>query len=247
MKKVLFKLFIALFVIPVSVAGVLHFLNTQGFFNLQNIEVVVVNEDLQKKFVTPLKLNLEQSLKPIIGTSLWSLDLQKVAGELAKEKWIERHQITRRWPATMRVEVQAHEVQFLFLSKDGSMHPIVKDGSYLPIVTAQTAPNVAILHGQVFEKNSEMRKKAVQVLNKIPNDGKFSSKTIAEIQYDSKDGFWATLVQSGIKVKMGEDRIDLKSKRVSQVLEYLEHRQLEVRVIDADLSKKVLVRLRKGP
>lgn len=247
MKKVLLKLFIAVFVIPVSVAGVLHFLNQQGFFNLQTIEVVVVNGDAQKKFVEPLKLNLEQNLKIFANISLWSLELNEVAKVLAKEKWIERHQVSRRWPATMRVEVQAFEVQLLFLAKDGSMLPVVEDGSYLPATLAQTAPDVAILHGQIFEKNPEMRKKAVSILKQIPLEGKFSAKSIAEVQYDNKEGFWATLVQSGIKVKMGEDHINLKSQRVAQVLEYLERRQLEARVIDADLSKKVLVRLRKGP
>ena len=41
--------------------------------------------------------------------------------------------------------------------------------------------------------------------------------------------------------------IPIKAQRVSQVLEYMETRQLEARVIDANLSKKVLVRLRKDP
>jgi cell division protein FtsQ len=39
----------------------------------------------------------------------------------------------------------------------------------------------------------------------------------------------------------------LKAARVAQVIEYMETRQLEARVIDANLSKKVLVRLRKDP
>lgn len=247
MKKLLLKLFIAVFVIPVSVAGVLYFLNKQGFFNLQHIEVVVLNEDQQRKFSEPLKLELEKNLQSFQGTSLWALDLNKVAAQLGEEKWIERHQITRRWPATMRVEVKAHQVQFLLLSKDGKIHPVVEDGSYLAPVLPQAAPDVAILSGQAFEKNHELRQRAVHLLGRIPSEGKFSAKSIAELQYDSKEGFWATLLQSGIKVKMGEEKFELKSQRVSQVLEYLERRQLEARVIDADLSKKVLVRLRKGP
>ena len=98
-----------------------------------------------------------------------------------------------------------------------------------------------------FEKNIEMRKKAISAVQEIPVEGKFSRKNISALHFDQKTGFWATLIESGMKVKMGEDRIALKSARVSQVLEYMESRGLEARVIDANLSKKVLVRLRKDP
>ena len=43
--------------------------------------------------------------------------------------------------------------------------------------------------------------------------------------------------------KYGEDQFEIKSSRVSQVIDYLENRDLKARVIDANLSKKVLVRL----
>jgi cell division protein FtsQ len=39
----------------------------------------------------------------------------------------------------------------------------------------------------------------------------------------------------------------LKADRVGQVLDYLEKHELDARVIDANLTKKVLVRLRKRP
>ncbi len=56
-----------------------------------------------------------------------------------------------------------------------------------------------------------------------------------------------TMIKTGIQVKMGEDQVSLKSARVAQVVDYLETRQFDARVIDANLSKKVLVRLRKDP
>jgi cell division protein FtsQ len=106
---------------------------------------------------------------------------------------------------------------------------------------------VALLDGEQFEKNIEMRKKAIRLMSEVPADGKFSKRNISELRYDPKEGFWATLIQSGIRVKIGEENIPLKSARVAQVIEYMETRQLEARVIDANLSKKVLVRLRKDP
>ncbi len=54
-----------------------------------------------------------------------------------------------------------------------------------------------------------------------------------------------TLIRTGVRVKIGEDQVALKAARVSQVVDYLDAKQFDARVIDANLSKKVLVRLRK--
>jgi cell division protein FtsQ len=55
------------------------------------------------------------------------------------------------------------------------------------------------------------------------------------------------VAKSNIKIKLGEDQFAVKSARVSQVMDYLEKRDLKARVIDANLSKKVLVRLQQSP
>jgi cell division protein FtsQ len=143
--------------------------------------------------------------------------------------------------------VAPREVKLLFVNADGSLSPIVEDGNFLPSVSAKEAPDVALLEGEIFLKDTRLRKQAVGVINEIPKDGRFSQKTISEMSFDSKEGFWATLIQSGIRVKLGEENIPIKALRVGQVIEYMETRNLQARVIDADLSKKVLVRLRKDP
>ncbi|HEY1080413.1 MAG TPA: cell division protein FtsQ/DivIB, partial [Bdellovibrio sp.] len=139
------------------------------------------------------------------------------------------------------------EVKLLFMAKGGKLMPIIRDGTFLQEVDSKEAPDVALVEGEVFLKKPELRKKAVEVLEQIPSEGSFSKKTISEIRYDSKEGFWMTLIKTGVQVKMGEDQMSLKAARVSQVVDYLESRQFDARVIDANLSKKVLVRLRKDP
>ncbi len=247
MKKLIFKLFVAVVVIPALVAGTIFWLDRQGFFNLDQIEITIENRDINPQFLQPLVADLNANMEGYRGRSLWHLDLPKISAGTQKMKWIESIAISRRWPSRLQVTVQPKSVKLLFLSKAGDIFPIVEDGSFLPAVSTKTAPDVALLEGTAFESNLEMRKKAVKVISEIPRDGKFSHGKISELRFDPKEGFWATLIQSGIKVKMGEENIPLKSARVSQVLEYLETRQLEARVIDANLSKKVLVRLRKDP
>lgn len=247
MKKFLFKLFVALVVIPASVFGTIHWLDRTGFFNLDHIEITIENGQQNWKYLQPLVADLDQRLEKYRGQSLWTLDLGQISNQIQGLKWMESNYLSRSWPTRLNVRITPKDVKLLYLAKSGEMFPIVSDGSFLSPVSSKHAPDVVLLEGDHFEKNAEMRKKAVRAISEIPLEGKFSKKNISEIRYDPKEGFWATLIQSGIKVKLGEENIPLKAARVSQVIEYMETRELEARVIDANLSKKVLVRLRKEP
>jgi cell division protein FtsQ len=247
MKKLIFTLFFALIVIPAGVVGVIYWLNKGGFFNLDHIEIAIENGQQNSQYLQPLVADLDKRLEKYRNQSLWDLDLSKISAQISDLKWIEKNYLSRSWPTRLNIRITPKDVKLLYLSKSGDMLPIVEDGSFLSSVSSRQAPDVALLEGEVFEKNIEMRKKAVRAISEIPVEGKFSKKNISELRYDSKEGFWATLIQTGIKVKLGEENIPLKSARVSQVIEYIETRELEARVIDANLSKKVLVRLRKDP
>lgn len=247
MKKLLLRLFFAVVVIPSSVVGTIYWLNKSGFFDLDHIEISIENAQQHAQYLQPLVADLDKRLEKYRGVSLWDLDLSDISKEIQSLKWIETNYLSRSWPTQLSVRISPREVKLLYYTKAGEMLPVVSDGTFLSPVSAKQAPDVTLLEGEVFEKNLEMRKKAVKTISEIPFDGKFSQKNISELRFDSKEGFWATLISSGIKVKIGEEAIPIKAQRVSQVLEYMETRQLEARVIDANLSKKVLVRLRKEP
>ncbi|WII72829.1 FtsQ-type POTRA domain-containing protein [Bdellovibrio sp. 22V] len=248
MKKLVLQLIFGFVILPLSLAGTLYYLNKNGFFNISKVEVVLENPPRgQEQFLRPLVDNLESSLAKYKGLSLWNIKLKKVSGDVKKLGWVEGLNVKRSWPATLSIRVRPHEVKLLFMAKSGKLVPIIKDGSFLEPIEIKQAPDVALLEGESFVKKTELRKKAVEVIEQIPAEGSFSKKTISEIRYDNKEGFWMTLIKTGIQVKMGEDQVALKAARVSQVVDYLESRQFDARVIDANLSKKVLVRLRKDP
>ncbi|MFM6929637.1 MAG: cell division protein FtsQ/DivIB [Bdellovibrio sp.] len=248
MKKLVLKLFFGFVVIPAVLAGTLFYLNENGFFNIQKIEVVLENPiSGQEQFLKPNVDELEAALAKYKGTSLWSIKLKAISKEAKDCDWIERAMISRSWPATLSLKIVPYEVKLLYMAKAGKLMPIIKDGSFLAPVEAKQAPDVAILQGDSFANKNELRKKAVDVIEQIPAEGSFSRKTISEIRYDGKEGFWMTMIKTGVQVKIGDDQVALKANRVSKVVDYLENRQFDARVIDANLSKKVLVRLRKDP
>ena len=248
MRKFIVKLIFGFIVLPAAITATLFYLNKNGFFNIQKIDVVLETPTAgQEQFLKPHVESLEAVLSHYKGLSLWQINLAAISKDVAQNDWIENSRISRSWPATLAIKVKPYEVKLLYMSKNGKLTPIIKNGSFLDSVEARQAPDVALLDGESFNKKIELRKKAVDVLEQIPNDGAFSKKTISEIRFDDQDGFWMTMIKTGVRVKMGEDQVALKAARVSQVVDYLETHQFEARVIDANLSKKVLVRLRKDP
>lgn len=248
MKKLVLQLIFGFVILPLSLAGALIYLDKHGSFNISKVEVVLENTAPgQEAFLRPNVAELESLLQKYQGVSLWQIKLKDISREVQPMVWIESLNIKRSWPTTLLVRIHPHEVKLLYMSKNGKLVPIIRDGSFLMPVDSQQAPDVALLEGDDFSKKPELRKKAVDVIEQVPAEGSFSKKTISEIRYDSKEGFWMTMIKTGIQVKIGEEQVSLKSKRVSQVVDYLESRQFDARVIDANLSKKVLVRLRKDP
>lgn len=247
MKKFLLKFFFGLVILPGLIIGVFYSLENHGFFNIDHVELAVEEAPASSAYLQPLLKKLNARLDVYQGVSLWKIDLPRVSSEISALDWVDDVTISRRFPSKIRITVRPKEVKFLFFGGGGRLVPVVTDGSFLEPVDPRLAPDVPLLIGENFAQKSELRKKSVKVFEDLPSEGSFSRQSISEIRYDSKEGFWVTLVKSGIKVKMGEEQISLKSARVSQVIDYMDIHQFQARVIDANLSKKVLVRLRKDP
>ncbi len=235
-------------VLPLTLFLVYQHLNADGFFRLQKINIVIKSDkDSSVSYLQPWIEKLDLQLEKFKNTSIAELDLNKVYKDTSDINWIQQILITRQWPSSLKVEIVPQKIKFLFMSKKGLLIPVMEDGKFLDPINPSMAPDVAVLNGDVFVDRPELRTKAIQILDEIPDKGIFSPTNISEIKYENKEGFWLSLVKSGIQVKIGEDQFVVKGARVNQVLEYLDTNDFKARVIDATLSQKVLVRLRKGP
>ncbi len=245
--RILFRLISIFVVIPVTLGGALYFLNQKNYFNLDRIEVLIDNGQLESHYLKPQVEVVEKMIEASRGQSLWRLDLSKLQQEIQKLNWIESVSLVRQWPTTLKAKIKPLDVKLLLMTKKGQFYPIVREGEILNPIEIKNVPDAMILRGDIFQRNSNLRKKAVSILENIPAHGTFSRTQISEMSYKEKEGFWVTLIRNGTEVRLGEELVPLKSARVSQVLDYLKSNQFDARVIDADLSQKVLVRLRKGP
>jgi cell division protein FtsQ len=245
--KLWIKIFVSFVVIPSFAVGFFYYLNSRGFFNLNQIQILVEDSSHSKPALRKSVERLNTQLEAMRGQPLWSLNLKLVSQTLADEKWVQAFHITRRWPTTLQVTVKPQDLEYVYINSQGQILPVMENGFFLDPLKAGDSPDLPIAVGSEFEKSQDVRVKAVEILKQIPLHGSFSRATISEIQHDPKNGFSFSLVQSGLRVQLGEEKVHAKSFRVSKVLDYLENKKFQARVIDANLSQKVLVRLRKDP
>lgn len=249
--RLYFKLFLVFVVTPASIFFSIFALDQNGFFNIEKIEMTVTTKADQVHFAKPYVDQLNTDLAEFKGQSLWRFSLNKIAQHLREQNWIKDFRISRSWPSKIVIEIEPQVLTLLYVEPaklaQGIVRPVTTDGDLLAEVPTSQAPSLAMLKGEVFLKDKVKRKKAIDLVKSLPADGKMSHKLISEVGYDQKEGYWVEVVQSNMKIKLGDDQFAVKSARVSQVLDYLEKRDLKARVIDANLSKKVLVRLQQNP
>ncbi len=229
----------------------IYALDQNGFFQIKKINIVLKTHADQKSYARNYIQKLDQNFQKFQGQSLWSFSLQNISDVLRQQKWVKDFRISRSWPSSLEVQIEAFEIALLLTDTQkltaGLMRPVTIDGEVLAEIDSRQAPAKALLVGDIFLKNIDKRKQAIELLKSLPAEGKMAVNSLSEINYNLKEGFWISLIQSDLKVKLGEDQFAMKSARVSQVMDYLEKKNLKARVIDANLSKKVLVRLQQTP
>ena len=241
------KLSSAFIILPAVLFLSVYSLDQKGFFQIDQIRINAATSESQRNFIAPKIESLKNKLGAFKGVSLWRFPLNQVAEILQQEAWIKDYRLSRSWPSSLEVEIEPQAVAFLIQSTEGKLsstfNPVSQSGEVLAAVDSKEAPNAIISHDAVFLKNKKIRDGALNVLKSLPTQGRLHPSQVSEIGYDKKEGYWIRLVQSQMKINLGEDQFEIKTARVTQVMDYLETRDLKARVIDANLSKKVLVRL----
>lgn len=234
----------------------IYSLDQQGFFKIDKVDIKIEALSSQKNYIASKVKQLQLKLNSIKGISLWKAPLSQISKTLSEEKWIKQFQISRAWPSGIILEIVPDTVELLVISRPAlqsiaggttELLPITKSGIMLEAIKSDSAPSAVIAHEPIFINNQKVREGAIRVINSLPEVGNMSASHISEIGYDKKEGYWIKLLQSETKINFGEESFEIKSARISQVIDYLESRNLKARVIDANLSKKVLVRLQQSP
>jgi cell division protein FtsQ len=242
-----FRLMLGFILLPVLIFISIYSLDQKGFFQIDQIHIDTTTSSTQKNYIIPQVESLRARLEVFKGASLWRFPLSQVSTILQSEDWIKEYRLSRSWPSSLSIEIEPQAVAYLIQTNDSgsstTFTPVTQEGKLLKKIDSKQAPNTVIVHDNVFVQNAKIREGALKVLGSMPAQGRLHPALISEIGYDKKEGYWIRLIQSEMKINFGEEQFEIKSARVTQVLDYLENHDLKARVIDANLSKKVLVRM----
>lgn len=235
-------LFSIIFLIAIGFVGFYSYQNQ--LFKVGNIKIELLetssyfaNTDLPEKIATTLAEYKDQWI--------WDIDLKQVMGDVLRDKRVANVKVQRRFPARLDVQVEPQSALALILDDNQKWYPLFYDATVWSEVARDEVPDLPILRGSKFLKNNELRIAATNLLTQLPDSGVFAKSQISEIEFFKHKGFVLHLNRP-MQVLIGNNLNDFKSKvpRIQKVLSYLESKGMSGRVIDARLSKKVVVKLR---
>lgn len=225
-----------------TVAAVMY---RSGLFKVSNVQLIAAKDSSGRMMFDEYRAGLEHRLAQIKGVNIWEADVGAIAAHAESLSWVRKVAVRRIFPSTIRVEVEPKAIAAVIATDKGKLLPLSNEADLLPPLPAKRFPDVPVIRDRKILKDVALRQKTVGILRELPESGLMSRANIAEISADQGKEFWLSLVEDNLKVKIGSTHVPLRAARVEKVLEYLRSNNMQARVIDADFSKKVVVKLRK--
>ena len=250
--KYLKPFFIFSAALVLGTAAILGLLHQAGLFIVPAIPVAIVGErpnapTLNLPGPRGLKSRTQIALQPFAQKRIWDIHLSQVKAAILRDEWVKDVLISRTLPNSISVKIVPKATAVVLVGPKGELWPVTEDGTKLATLPADALPDSPLLRGEVFARDLEKRQEAIRFALNLPAQGAINQKNVSEIFWTKEDGYSLMLMQPKVEVKLGGDLLDTKVLRAGQVMNYMSAHQLSGRVIDASFSKKVLVRLRKGP
>lgn len=237
----------SLFIFCLGLLAIQVLIKEDSLFQIQTVEFDIRGNPDQMAAWKDLNEKVQKILQGYKGRSLMAVALGDIRKKLIQLSDVEDLQIYKSWPQTLKVQYSLPSLRALSPIDRDRFRALSIRGTWIGPLTWAQLPDLPWLRGSWIEKRPELLKEVLGLLNGLPAKGGVTFSRIAEVNYNDLDGFILTLVQTGQQIVFGQSDFEIKAHRTSQVLEYLQTKNLESRVIDANFSKKVLVRLRNQP
>ena len=229
------------------VAAAVYLVLNPHWVKIETVQMDMAPSSKQDLLYQRIRVSLTPQLQHYAGKYFWEVPLKQVYESVTKDKRVRKVSIYREFPSRLRIEIEPHTPVLAYLSNDNRLYPIATDATLLPALPLHDAQDLPVLRGEDFKDEQKLREAALELFEQIPEEGNLRKKNISEIIYSRKDGFKIFLNNQSGEVKVGDSDFGPKISRVEKVLSYLDSQNIKGRVIYARFSKKVVVRVRKGP
>ncbi|WP_077528657.1 cell division protein FtsQ/DivIB [Vreelandella utahensis] len=177
---------------------------------------------------------LQNHLEPFIGTSYFATDLSRVKAQLEMLPWVESAAVEREWPGTLSVSVREHDPVALWNGR-----ALISDEGAVFRPAAPAALDLPRLNGppgradEVLERARAFRSELAAL-----------GLGLESISLEAR-GAWTLLLDNGISVSLGRDRVRERFERFMTVYESrLSPVAADITGVDARYGNGVAVRWR---
>ncbi|MBK9294587.1 MAG: cell division protein FtsQ/DivIB [Oligoflexia bacterium] len=189
--------------------------------------------------------DLKRMYSGLENQSFWKVDVIAVAEKIKTHPWVQDVEIKKLFPNEIAILITQREPSALINNSKGVFNYVDGQGHVFgPAETIDVTEKI-ILSGKELMDKSQTREPILEVIQNLPQTGALSHQDISEIKYQSEKGYQILLSKTGIVVDLGKENLPLRVDRARRVVQYLEDHKINASHVDADYSKKVLVKVRK--
>lgn len=178
------------------------------------------------------------TLAPLLGESLWKVDLERMQARLLENRWLTRVTLSRQWPGQVRVELSTHRPlarwgEDALMSRQGEIFrpEAVPAGLELPALSGPPDSQWS-----VWDRYSSLR----PVLDQ-------AGLVLVGVELSSR-GALALRLASGAVIRAGRESLEARLQRLLDVYpDTLAGRKDEIRSIDLRYSNGFAVAWREPP
>jgi cell division protein FtsQ len=236
---------------PALLVGAFFLIQRDGIFRISEVKVSMMNAALSSDsaaierlplWISPLWQDLSAELGQLQFRDLWSLQASELEPLIKKHPWVANWTIEKKWPSQLIVQVSVRPLVAYAKNKKGNLIPLFANGDALTDQRLSHTMNLPLIQIPLDDKA-----KIAETLLLLQKIDPALLARLSEISWDAKEGFITVMNPLGTRVRWGDHMTEQKIFRLIKVLNELDQRQVGARVIDANLAKKVVVRLRKTP
>jgi cell division septal protein FtsQ len=184
-----------------------------------------------------------------VGENLFAIRLEEIHQRLQGHEYFKQISVQRRLPRTLVIQVQEYQTQFLlytgrfyYIGRDGEIFRDItesKESRDFPVLTGLSEED--LLQRPLWVK--DVLSQAVGLKSKYLASDFADRFGLSEIHFQKNIGFTLYPEKQKYSIKFGVKDFGEKTRKLTQVLEKLEHAEVKFSSIDLNYPGKVLMTL----
>lgn len=160
--------------------------------------------------------------------------------QLKNLSFVESTKISWNLSEPIRIKAIVSEVKAMML-KNGKWYLLNAKGEVLKQVEKNQTLDLPIISSERVISDAKLKQKTFKVFEMLQNsDSQISIKQVSEVAVDKRGLFF--IFSPGYKVYLSDKNFSKQSKRLDEVLNYVETKKIAVEFIDTQFKNKILVR-----